>query len=82
MSFARYQRLTSGISHELPTTAAAATQQNSYPVAQQVPLSQDPTNAASKGQYNTTQNDTQTSPTPISVVVPHEEPVNNSKIEI
>ncbi|CAO3622336.1 unnamed protein product [Mucor hiemalis] len=33
MSFARYQRLTSGISHELPTSAAPT-----YPVAQQIPL--------------------------------------------
>ncbi|CAO0802958.1 unnamed protein product [Mucor circinelloides] len=54
MSFVRYQRLTSGLSHELPTTSSAAgTSQvphNVYPVAHQVPLD----NTHSSGQYNNT----------------------------
>ncbi|KAI8328810.1 COPI associated protein-domain-containing protein [Choanephora cucurbitarum] len=37
MSFVRYQRLSSGISHELPT---AANMHSTYPIARQVPLSQ------------------------------------------
>lgn len=78
MSFTRYQRLTSGLSHDLPTTNDGATQ-NTYPVAHQVPLSQDPTGAISNGQYN----NTQPSPSaPVPVVVPHQEPEIQSKTEI
>lgn len=60
MSFARYQRLTSGISHDLPTSAAPT-----YPAAQQIPLTQqnvsspaptynDGTLNSQAGQYNNT----------------------------
>lgn len=60
MSFARYQRLTSNTSHTLPTTN---TTQNTYPVAQQVPLSQqDTTGNVNGGQYNTSFPSDPTSP--------------------
>ncbi|RCH85515.1 hypothetical protein CU098_007974 [Rhizopus stolonifer] len=53
MSFVRYQRLTSGMSHELPT---AANRQNTYPVAQQVPLSQpNPSNHVLAEKHSQTQ---------------------------
>lgn len=39
MSFSRYQRLTSGISHDLPTTNLGGNLNNVYPTAHQVPLS-------------------------------------------
>ncbi|KAI9362285.1 COPI associated protein-domain-containing protein [Pilaira anomala] len=50
MSFYRFQRLTSGMSHDLPTTA------NQYPVAHQIPLHEQNTafpSATAGGQYNT-----------------------------
>lgn len=60
MSFARYQRLTSGITHDLPTSAAPT-----YPVAQQIPLTHQNVSSpaptyndgsfhAQPGQYNNT----------------------------
>jgi hypothetical protein len=82
MSFARYQRLTSGLSHELPTTSTAAATQNTYPVAHQVPLSQSPTGVATNGQYNNTHSAVEISHTTVSVVVPHQEPEADSKTEV
>lgn len=67
MSFSRYQRLTSNISHTLPTTT-----QNTYPVAQQVPLSEQhttttTTNDVNGGQYNTSFPSDPTSPASVHV---------------
>jgi hypothetical protein len=54
MSFVRYQRLTSGLSHELPTTSSTAetghVAHNTYPVHHQVPLD----NTIPSGQYSNT----------------------------
>lgn len=54
MSFVRYQRLTSGLSHELPTTSPTTetghVPPNTYPVHHQVPLD----NTISSGQYSNT----------------------------
>lgn len=76
MSFNRYQRLTSGMSHELPTTSS-----QQYPVAQQVPLAQHnaPNNGsfATAGQYSNTQasnthfESTPVSPLPVSPLPVH-----------
>lgn len=70
MSFKRYQRLTSGLSHELPTTA------QQYPVAHQVPLSHNNGSfPPTAGQYNGTQSNTHTPPptSPLPVHISNEE---------
>ncbi|CEP10824.1 hypothetical protein [Parasitella parasitica] len=63
MSFVRYRRLTSGLSHELPTTSTTengSALRTTYPVAHQVPLD----NTMSSGQYNNT--------SPVTPDIPHQ----------
>lgn len=81
MSFATYQRPTSGLSPELPTRTAVAAQ-NTYPMVHQVPLSQDPTGTASNGQYSNTHSTIQVSPAPVTFDVPHQKPEVQSKTQI
>ncbi|KAI7873230.1 uncharacterized protein EV154DRAFT_101182 [Mucor mucedo] len=73
MSFKRFQRLTSGLSHELPIT-------QQYPVAHQVPLSQHNAHnngsfPPTAGQYSNTQTNTHVPPptSPLPVHISNEE---------
>lgn len=79
MSFVRYQRLSSGISHELPTSANI---HNTYPVAHQVPLSQTHVSVPMTEPVNTTQVNIPTATTTEELKhQPTETPVMNEKTE-
>lgn len=79
MSFSRYQRLTSGVTHDLPTHNTAG-QQNTYPVAHQSPLppQHNTANFSAGAQYNNTQaSNTPTTPLPV-----HTDASSQDKTEI
>jgi hypothetical protein len=80
MSFSRYQRLTNGASHDLPTAhTAGAPQQNAYPMAHQSPL---PEHVVPGGQYNTTHTSNTHISSPASPLPVHTDASSQDKTEV